>query len=150
LSSVVAACARIKAEVVAADERDTGQRAVLNYGHTLGHALEAASGYEGLYTHGGAVAIGMIFSALVSEALGLAPEGLPERHRQVLKSLGLPVRPLDPVPSFETLARYVMQDKKSRGDVTTVLLEKEGSPVVRHGLETGILAECYARLLEVV
>jgi 3-dehydroquinate synthase len=148
LRSVVAACARIKAEIVSADERDTGLRAVLNYGHTLGHALEAVTGYEGSYTHGGAVSVGMVFAALVSEAAGLAAPGLALGHRALLKSLGLPVAPFAPAPPFEALIPYIARDKKNRGDITLVLLRKEGDPVVHEGLEWETLTACYARLLE--
>jgi 3-dehydroquinate synthase len=148
LVSVVATCAGMKSEVVSADEREAGLRAVLNYGHTLGHALEAATEYEGAYTHGEAVSVGMVFAALVAESVGLASGGLSERHVLVLKSLGLPVAPLAPAPGFEALVGHIAQDKKSRGDLTMVLLEKEGSPVVRGGLEWDTLDDCYTRLLE--
>lgn len=149
LLPVVAACARIKAEVVSVDERDTGIRAILNYGHTLGHALEAATEYEGSYTHGSAVSVGMVFAALVSEAIGLASEGLAERHRQALGGVGLPVAPFPPAPRFETLAPFMARDKKNRGVTTMVLLEEEGSAAVRAGLDPEVLASSYDRMVEV-
>lgn len=148
LASVVKTCASIKAGVVSLDERDTGLRAVLNYGHTLGHALEAATEYVGSYTHGEAVAIGMVFAALVAEALAEAEVGLAARHRSALKSLGLPVAPLKPAPAFATLAGHIAQDKKSTGGITMVLLQKEGEPVVRGDLELEILVECYESMVK--
>ncbi len=148
LASVVKTCAAIKAGVVSVDERDTGPRAVLNYGHTLGHALEASTEYEGSYTHGEAVSVGMVFAALVAEALALAEEGLAERHRSALESIGLPVAPTKPAPAFETLAGHIAQDKKSTGGITMVLLQREGEPVVRGGLEPGILAGCYKSMVK--
>lgn len=148
IAQVVMTCAWTKAQVVAADERDKGPRVVLNYGHTLGHALEAATEYEGSYTHGEAVSVGMVFAARVAEELGVASGGLTERHRRVLGKLGLSTRPVDPAPNFETLAGHMAQDKKSKGDLTMVLLEEEGSPVVRGDIDRDLLASCYACLLE--
>ncbi len=148
LVSVVTTCAAIKAGVVSVDERDTGPRAVLNYGHTLGHALEAATEYEGSFTHGEAVSVGMVFAALVAEALAEAEEGLAARHRSALQYLGLPIAPPEPAPAFETLAGHIAQDKKRKGGITMVLLQKEGEPVVRGGIEPDILAGCYARLVK--
>jgi 3-dehydroquinate synthase len=148
IAQVVMTCAWIKSQVVAADERDKGPRVVLNYGHTLGHALEAAAEYEGSCTHGEAVSIGMVFAAQVAEKLGVASSGLAERHRRVLRKMGLPVRPAGPAPDFDKVAGHLAQDKKSKGDLTMVLLEEEGSPVVRGDIDLDVLAGCYARLLE--
>jgi len=146
LVEVVADCAAEKARLVSADERDTGVRHHLNYGHTLGHALEAASGYDGTYSHGEAVSVGMVFAALVSEAAGLAGVGLAGRHIDLLIPLGLPVCPSGAVPSFDEVAACMRLDKKSSGDLVMVLLEKEGRPVVRSGLDPALLESCYARL----
>ncbi len=148
IAPVVITCAWIKAQVVSADERDRGLRVVLNYGHTLGHALEAGTEYEGAYTHGEAVSVGMVFAAQVAEALGVSRPGLAERHRKVLVKMGLPTRPADPAPDFDSLAGHLAQDKKSKSDLTMVLLEEEGSPVVRGDIDRDVLASCYDRLLE--
>ncbi len=148
LLTAVSACASIKARIVSADERETaGIRITLNYGHTLGHALEAAVGYEGVYTHGEAVAAGMVFAALVSDALGLS-EGLAPRHRLALGELGLPAGLSERQPGFGELEQYMARDKKSSGSVRMVLLEKEGSPVVRDGIPVSLLSDCYERLRE--
>ncbi|MBU4301352.1 MAG: 3-dehydroquinate synthase [Actinobacteria bacterium] len=146
LATVVNLCAGIKARIVSADEYDTGVRAVLNYGHTLGHALEAATGYE-TYTHGEAVSVGMVFAAHVAAEVGITDGGLVDRHLEVLASLGLPVAPYPPAPEFERVLDAMWQDKKSRGGLTMVLLAGEGNAMVRHDLDTAVLAECYQRLM---
>ncbi len=148
LLDVVPACAGIKAGTVSADEFDRGVRTHLNYGHTLGHALEAVTEYEGTYTHGEAVAVGMLFAALVAEELEVAAGGLAARHRAALERFGLPVAPLDPAPGFEVLWDHILQDKKSSGGTKMVLLEAEGRPLVRGQLHPRTLAECYARLVK--
>lgn len=147
LAELVAHCAGEKARLVSADECDTGVRHYLNYGHTLGHALEAASGYDGSYSHGESVSVGMVFAALVAERSGVSSVGLAARHIELLKALRLPVSPLGAVPAFDTLEEFIKRDKKSTGDLVMVLLEGEGSPVVRHGLDPGLLADCYSRLV---
>lgn len=143
---LVADCAREKAELVSIDERDVGVRHYLNYGHTLGHALEAASGYGGAYSHGAAIAVGMVYAAMVAEATGVASEGLAARHIELLGALGLPVAPWEPVPPFDVLARSMAQDKKKSGSNAMVLLEREGAPCVRRGIDDELLEECYERL----
>ncbi|MFH1151298.1 MAG: 3-dehydroquinate synthase [Actinomycetota bacterium] len=149
LVSTVAACARAKARVVAEDEMDRGGvRAVLNYGHTLGHALETATGYGGTYTHGEAVSVGMVFAAMVAERLGMGAGGLASRHRRSLARFGLPVAPPEPRPPFEELLEVMLQDKKSAGDLTMVLLEEEGSPSLRRCIDPGVLRDCYERMGE--
>ena len=87
-SALVARCVAAKARTVAEDERDRGARLVLNYGHTLGHALERLDAFAGR-THGEAIAIGMVFAARLAEARDLAPPGLPARTNRLLTSLGL-------------------------------------------------------------
>ncbi len=127
LEDLVARCAAAKAATVAADERDAGPRLVLNYGHTLGHALERLEAFAGR-SHGEAVAVGMVFAARLAEALGLAPAGLAARHARLLSSLGLEVGGALP-PAGEVLAAFRL-DKKYRGGVRFVLLEDVGRPRV--------------------
>jgi 3-dehydroquinate synthase len=101
----------VKAEVVSLDERETGIRAHLNFGHTLGHAVEVLRGYRGVL-HGEAVAIGMVYAARRSEALGIAPAGLAERLRALLVRAGLPTElPAFPRPAYLAALRV---DKKRR------------------------------------
>ena len=139
LVDLVSRCARVKAELVSVDEQDTGSRAILNYGHTLGHALEAESEYGGAYSHGEAVSVGMVYAAIVAESMEVCAPGLAERHRRRLESLGLPTRPREPVPEFARLLEAMAHDKKNRGGVTMVLLEEEGRPVVLRKMDIGLL-----------
>ena len=124
LGDMIFACARTKLEIVAADERDSGRRAVLNLGHTVGHAIEAASGYE-RYRHGEAVGLGLLATLRLSGAAELRDEVLDllERHR-------LPTR-LDPAIDVESVLAAVELDKKRTADgVGFVLLERVGEPAI--------------------
>jgi 3-dehydroquinate synthase len=143
---VIAECAREKAALVAEDELDTGVRQYLNYGHTLGHALEADAAYGGTYSHGEAVSIGMVYAAIVSEKLGVGRPGLVSDHLRLLGLLGLPVRPFEKVPDFDDLAARMARDKKSAGQAVMVLLEDEGRPVVCRDIEKVVLEDSYADL----
>ncbi len=129
LVPVVSACARQKAAVVAADEREErGDRAVLNFGHTLGHAVETLTGYTE-FLHGEAVAIGMVAAARVSQALGRCEATTVARLERLLKDIGLPTEiPKGLVPS--ALALAMQRDKKSAaGRVRFVCLEEIGRTV---------------------
>jgi 3-dehydroquinate synthetase/shikimate kinase len=122
LDDVLLACARYKCEVVAADERDRGRRAVLNLGHTVGHAIEAASGYS-RYRHGEAVGLGLLAALELSEAPALHDE-----VKAVLTRHGLPTR-LDPKISVDAILDAVQRDKKrSAAGVGFVLLTEPGVP----------------------
>ncbi|GIK77382.1 MAG: hypothetical protein BroJett022_10720 [Actinomycetes bacterium] len=113
-------CARVKLDVVAADERDSGRRAVLNLGHTVGHAIEAATGYE-RYRHGEAVAIGLLAALRLSGADELAAE-----VGELLRRAGLPVR-LDPPVDVDAVLAAVGRDKKrTAAGVGFVLLSEPG------------------------
>jgi 3-dehydroquinate synthase len=125
LEDVVARCVRAKASVVVRDERDAGARLVLNYGHTLGHALERLDAYAGR-THGEAISVGMVFAARLSAALGHAD--LTARHTRLLASLGL--ESADPLPPADEVLAAMRMDKKYRGGIRFVLLEDVGRPVV--------------------
>jgi 3-dehydroquinate synthase len=110
IQAVGRSCA-IKARVVEADEREGGVRAVLNYGHTLGHAVETLTGYTS-YLHGEAVAIGMVQAARVSQAYGFCSQGDRDRIESLITLLGLPVE-LPPFP-VEAYAEALSHDKKVR------------------------------------
>jgi 3-dehydroquinate synthase len=127
LEDVVSRCVAAKARTVARDERDTGVRLFLNYGHTLGHALERLEAFSGR-THGEAVAVGMVFAARLAEELGRAPTGLAGRTVRLLASLGLETRGSLPAPDEIVAALGV--DKKYRGGTRFVLLEEVGRPVI--------------------
>ncbi len=125
LQHVVRRCCELKAQVVERDERESGERAVLNFGHTIGHALESVTGYT-RFLHGEAVAIGMVAEARVSAALGLCRPEVVERLRALLEHAGLPVElPAD--IDREKLAGAIELDKKVRGGkVKFVALEALG------------------------
>jgi len=126
LVPMVAACVRQKAAVVAADEREErGDRAVLNFGHTVGHALETVTGY-GRLLHGEAVAVGMVAAARVSHALGACDAATVDRIRALLGRLGLPAElPSDVAKS--ALGAAMQADKKSTGgQIRFVAVERVG------------------------
>ena len=130
LAEAVYQSVRNKAEVVAADEREAGQRALLNFGHTFGHALETVTGYS-QFRHGEAVAIGMVLAARLSELLGMAAAGTADRLHELLDRLGLPTRLPDDIPHSALLKRMRL-DKKNRADqIRLILLESLGRAVVR-------------------
>lgn len=146
LAELVAACVRAKASVVAEDERDTGRRAILNYGHTLGHALERLGNFRGI-THGDAVARGMVFAARLAESLGLAPAGLAEEHRRVLAFLGLPAAGGAGADPDEVLEAMRM-DKKYRGGLRLVLLTGIGEARVVDDVPEEAVRAALAEVLE--
>jgi 3-dehydroquinate synthase len=127
LESLVARCVSAKARTVSGDERDTGARLFLNYGHTLGHALERLEAFAGR-THGEAIAIGMVFAARLAERRGTAQAGLTGRTARLLASLGLETDGRLP-PADDVLAAIRM-DKKFHGGLRFVLLREVGDPVV--------------------
>jgi 3-dehydroquinate synthase len=111
---IVAQSCRLKAEVVSKDEREeTGLRAVLNFGHTIGHAIEAVAGYAGPYQHGEAVAIGMLAESRLAERLGWIDESFVDRLARLLEAFRLPIRAsgLDHDRLYEAMGR----DKKNQG-----------------------------------
>jgi 3-dehydroquinate synthase len=126
MEDVIARCVRAKARIVAEDELDAKARLVLNYGHTVGHALERLDAFRGR-THGEAVALGMVFAATLAESRGLAP-GLAERTIRLLRSLGL--EPEGALPPADEVQRCLVLDKKYRRGVRFVLLEDVGRPLV--------------------
>lgn len=112
LERVVRRSVEIKAAVVAADEREQGKRAILNFGHTVGHAIEATSRYE--VSHGEAVAIGMVYESRLAERLGIAAAGTAPRIMTVLERLHLPVERPD-TSRVDDLIEAMHADKKGRG-----------------------------------
>jgi 3-dehydroquinate synthase len=108
---VVRRSVEIKAEVVAADEREAGRRAILNFGHTVGHAIEATTKFATL--HGEAVAIGMAYEARLAEALGIAEPGTADRVRRLLERYNLPLD-LPESATVDALVAAMQLDKKAR------------------------------------
>jgi 3-dehydroquinate synthase len=114
---------------VGADERESGLRAILNFGHTFGHAIEAGAGY-GQWLHGEAVGAGMVMAADLSHRLGLVGAAVPERLRAAVVAAGLPVE--GPGWPAERYVQLMSVDKKaSQGIPKFVLLEALGRAVVR-------------------
>ncbi|MGH2590301.1 MAG: 3-dehydroquinate synthase, partial [Actinomycetota bacterium] len=136
LEALVARCVRAKAGVVGEDERDAGRRLILNYGHTLGHALERVDAFAGR-SHGEAVAVGMVFAARIAEARGSGPAGLAARHVRLLSSLG--IESGGGLPPADEVLTAMRMDKKYRGGVRFVLLEEVGRPVVVDSLPEDLL-----------
>jgi 3-dehydroquinate synthase len=131
----IAESCRTKAEIVARDEYETGDRALLNLGHTFGHALEAATGYDGSrLVHGEGVAIGMALAHRFSSRLNLVGPDDAERVEAHLRSVGLPWRMADipgELPDAERLLSYIGQDKKvQRGSLTFILTRGVGQSFI--------------------
>jgi len=131
LDEIVYRCVAIKADVVTKDEKESGERAILNYGHTIGHALEAAGGYK-LLQHGEAVSIGMEAEAILSMELGIAPLELLAAQNRLLKLCGLPTR-VKKMPEKKVLAALKLDKKNVSGRTRFVLPEAIGK--VRWGVE---------------
>ncbi len=128
LPSVLYECVDIKRQIVEHDEFDTGERMLLNFGHTFGHALEKFYHFEKL-SHGFAVGIGMVLMARLGEAAGLTQAGTAKQIEGLLQKYGLPVR--DPAP-LEALLKATTLDKKSTSStIRIVLLEKIGVSFVK-------------------
>ncbi|MEW6425568.1 MAG: 3-dehydroquinate synthase [Bacillota bacterium] len=120
LVHAVAVSCRIKARVVQEDETELGRRAILNFGHTLGHAVEALTGYTA-YRHGEAVAIGMVAAARLAVALGMLPEGEAARVRDLIQRAGLPVETPPELSTGDLLASIYRDKKVLAGRLTFVL-----------------------------
>ena len=137
IEHVLYTCCDIKRAVVVEDERDTGARMVLNFGHTLGHAYELAGHYR-IWTHGQAVAAGMVKAAELGVTLGVTPAGLPERIGVLLGCFGLPVA----IPcAHEDYAAAVGLDKKGAGDSISVILLEEAGRAMAHPMPKAELLE---------
>lgn len=127
LEWILERCVRIKTTVVQNDEFDTGERMILNFGHTIGHAIEKVSGYTGI-SHGEAVAIGMCYAAKMGSKFGVTPEGIAERIRAVLEKWNLPVRT---DLAMDALFESMLSDKKRlSGKIYYVFLKNVGDAAV--------------------
>lgn len=126
--SIVRSC-EIKAEVVAGDEREAGQRAILNFGHTFGHAIEAGMGY-GAWLHGEGVGVGMVLAADLSHRLGMLTESEVTRIRNLVQAAELPVTP--PKLGIQKMLDLMQLDKKNdAGQIKFILLDGIGKTVIR-------------------
>jgi 3-dehydroquinate synthase len=139
LRVIVEACSRIKAKIVERDERDeNGARMILNFGHTIGHAVEAAQGYGG-YTHGEAIALGMLCACDISRKLRMLDEKSACRIERVITGLGLPSKISGVNPA--AIAGPYSRDKKFKGQSRLVLLAGIGIPRIVEGVPFALVKE---------
>ena len=135
----IAESCRAKAAIVGRDERETGERALLNLGHTFGHALEAACGFSDRLLHGEAIAIGMVLAFEFSAHRGLVPAADAIRVKRHFAEVGLPADPSDipgPLPGLDRIMELIAHDKKvKRGMLTFILVRAIGSAVIESGVE---------------
>lgn len=133
----------LKARVVAQDFRDNGLREILNYGHTLGHAVEYAERFQ--WRHGAAVAIGMVFAAELARLTGRLPDAVVDRHRSILASLQLPTS--YPAGRWPTLLSVMKRDKKARGSLLRfIVLDDIAKPTVLTGPDESLLFAAYQEI----
>ncbi len=138
MTEVVRACCQAKATVVERDELESGLRAILNFGHTLGHAIEALTGYS-RFIHGEAVSIGMVAAARMAGAMGLCPEGDVQRLTALLERIGLPTCP--PELEVPAVLETMTHDKKVQdGRIRFILPERIGRVVIRDDVDPALIA----------
>lgn len=135
----------VKAEVVSQDLHESGLREMLNYGHTLAHAIELAERYQ--WRHGAAVSVGMVFAAELARSVGRLDDATADRHRSILTSLGLPTTYAG--GRWETLLDGIRRDKKNRGDqLRFVLLDGLARPTTYDVPDTSLLFATYQEIVE--
>jgi len=133
----------LKADVVSEDFTDVGRREILNYGHTLGHAIEHAERYQ--WRHGAAVAVGMVYAAELARLAGRLDDAAVDRHRSILGSLGLPLE--YPAGRWPTLLASMRRDKKARGALLRfIVLDGIGKPTILQGPEEQLLFAAYQEI----
>lgn len=143
LPELIRRAIQVKADVVAADERESALREILNYGHTLAHAIERRERYR--WRHGAAVSVGLVYAAELARLAGRLDDGCVQRHRDVLVSLGLPVT-YDP-DALPELLKYMAGDKKTRsGTLRFVVLDDLAKPGRLEGPDPALLAAAYAEV----
>ncbi|GAB3114596.1 3-dehydroquinate synthase [Streptomyces calidiresistens] len=136
---------RVKADVVAGDLRESGRREILNYGHTLAHAIEKNERYR--WRHGAAVSVGLVFAAELARIAGRLDDATADRHRSVLESLGLPLTYRG--DQWPRLLETMRVDKKSRGDrLRFIVLEGLARPTVLEAPDPALLLAAHAEIAE--
>ncbi len=142
-TELVVRAVRVKADVVSEDLTDVGRREMLNYGHTLGHAIESASGYS--VRHGEAISIGMVFAAQLARHAGLLDRDSASRHRELISAMALPTTYPGSLADLLPLMRV---DKKTRGaQLRFVVLEDIGRPRILEGPDEELMAAAFADLM---
>lgn len=133
----------VKARVVSADLKEAGLREILNYGHTLGHAIELSERYS--WRHGAAVSVGMMFAAELARSVGRLNDVVADRHRSILESLGLPTSYRG--DRWQALLDGMRRDKKSRGDLLRfVVLDDVAKPGILEVPDTSLLFAAYQEI----
>jgi 3-dehydroquinate synthase len=131
---------QVKADVVAADFKESFEREILNYGHTFGHAIEYTERYQ--WRHGAAVSVGMVYAAELAHLAGKLDEDAVDRHRRILDGLGLPTTYQE--GRWDALLTAMRRDKKTRGDrLRFVILQGIGNPVRLEGPDPALLTAAY-------
>ncbi len=134
---------RVKAVVVSTDLRESGPREILNYGHTLGHAIEKVERYQ--WRHGAAISVGMVFAAELARLVGRLDDATADRHRTVLEALGLPTS--YDADAWPRLLEAMRVDKKSRGDrLRFVVLDALGKPGMLEAPDPQVLTNAFAEV----
>jgi 3-dehydroquinate synthase len=143
LAELIRRAIAVKAEVVAADEKESSLREILNYGHTLAHAIERRERYR--WRHGAAVSVGLVFAAELGRLAGRLDDGTANRHREILTALGLPITyDADALPQ---LLEYMAGDKKTRAGVLRfVVLDGLAKPGRLEGPDPALLAAAYSEI----
>lgn len=145
VAELVERSVRVKADVVGKDLRESHLREILNYGHTLGHAIEQVERFA--WRHGAAVSVGMVFAAELSRLSGKLSEADVDRHRNVLRAVGLPVTYRG--DRWEQLLSAMRRDKKSRGDLLRfVVLDALGKPTRLEGPDVSLLVAAYGEIAD--
>ncbi|MCU1539337.1 MAG: 3-dehydroquinate synthase [Arthrobacter sp.] len=133
----------VKAKVVSADLKEAGEREILNYGHTLGHAIELVERYS--WRHGAAVSVGMMFAAELARSVGRLSDADADRHRSILESLGLPITYRR--DRWQALLDGMRRDKKSRGDLLRfVVLDGVARPGILDVPDSSLLFAAYQEI----
>lgn len=142
---IVERCVTIKARVVSEDFKESGLREILNYGHTLGHAIEHAERYK--WRHGAAIAIGMVFVAELARIAGRLSDEAVDRHRRIFKLLGLPMT--YSAHKWSALLETMQRDKKSRaGSLRFIVLDDIAKPTVLSAPTSEMLFTAYQEIAE--
>lgn len=145
LRELIERAIQVKADIVGQDLKESNLRQVLNYGHTLGHAIELAERYQ--YRHGAAVAVGMVFAAELARSVGRLDDATVERHKRILEGVGLPTSYQG--DRWATLLDGIRRDKKNRGEqLRFVILEGQGAPVIYDVPDESLLFAAYQEIAD--
>lgn len=139
LEKIVSRCAQIKAEIVQEDEKEEGIRAILNYGHTLGHCFETATKFR--YKHGQAISLGMIYISKIAEKLGILKKEDAERQKKLLQRVHLPISPLRSFNPQKISTILEMDKKRKGGRQRFILPQKIGQVIIKDDIPQELIKE---------